>query len=535
MTNTPSIDEMLDVAVVGGGASGVYTAWRLATTDPARSPALTRTAAARGDGKLRIALFERSGRVGGRLLSVRPPDIGDVVCELGGMRYMSSHVLVRSLVEKKLGLKTRDLPVDEDANIAYLRGRHLRHAQVRQGAGLPFDLSPAEQGRNPGDLLAYAIEQILPGVTKMQGAALLRRLEAAEFEGQPLYRQGFWNLVARTITSEAYALAKTVIGYDSLGQNWNAVDTIAENFNFTPDVKYSAFVNGYEEVPLTLADLFRRAGGTIALDTGLRAFDTARLTDGTDGVRLRFRTAAGDDRVVTARALVLAMPRRSLELLEQTGPVLDPANADVHALLRSVSPVVLFKLFLCYPFPWWEAAGVTEGRSLTDLPIRQLYYWGKAPAQGPVPGPGVLMVYNDVDSVDFWAGLRAEAAAGRTMTGTGDGRPEWAAFVAPPAMAREAHRQIMEMHGVRYAPEPYAAAFMDWADDPYGGGVHFWNIHEKSWEVIPRVAQPKPPVPVYICGEAYSDNQTWVEGALETAELVLQQHFQLPAPEWVTS
>jgi monoamine oxidase len=102
-------------------------------------------------------------------------------------------------------------------------------------------------------------------------------------------------------------------------------------------------------------------------------------------------------------------------------------------------------------------------------------------------------------------------------------------------MVDEIHRQLVTMHGVRFAPEPYAAAFMDWGTDPFGGGVNFWNIHARSWEVIPRIIKPVDDVPVYICGEAYSNGQGWVEGALETAELMLQTHFDLPPPEWVTT
>jgi hypothetical protein len=53
----------------------------------------------------------------------------------------------------------------------------------------------------------------------------------------------------------------------------------------------------------------------------------------------------------------------------------------------------------------------------------------------------------------------------------------------------------------------------------------------KSWEVKEQIIQPfdgkrddqdQPlNLPLYICGEAYSDAQGWVEGALRTAALVL--------------
>ena len=74
---------------------------------------------------------------------------------------------------------------------------------------------------------------------------------------------------------------------------------------------------------------------------------------------------------------------------------------------------------------------------------------------------------------------------------------------------------------------------MDWAADPFGGGVNFWNIHARSSEVIPRMIRPLPEVPAYVCGEAYSNGQGWVEGALETAELVLTQQFGVSPPAWL--
>ena len=52
--------------------------------------------------------------------------------------------------------------------------------------------------------------------------------------------------------------------------------------------------------------------------------------------------------------------------------------------------------------------------------------------------------------------------------------------------------------------------------------------------MIPRMTQPVPPLPVYFCGEAYSSWSGFVEGALETAELVLQNHFGLAPPDWLT-
>ena len=61
-------------------------------------------------------------------------------------------------------------------------------------------------------------------------------------------------------------------------------------------------------MPLTVADFFQKADGKLHRDIPLRGFEE---TDG--GYLLTF-----EDKKVKAKALVLAMPRRSLELIAET-------------------------------------------------------------------------------------------------------------------------------------------------------------------------------------------------------------------------
>ena len=515
-----SEEQILDVAIVGGGVSGVYSGWRLLGADGAQ----------------RITVFEGSKRIGGRLLSLTPPGMPNTRCELGGMRYMSRHVLVAWLVQL-LGLKTEPMPVGLPSNLAYLRGRQLLLSDLNEPAKLPYTLSDLEQ-RIVADpktaLLINALQQIVPNCLDLSYADLLVEMETATFGGTPLHELGFWNVLARILSPDAYAFVRDSGGYDCLVSNWSVADAIPFILaDFGAGVSYSRFPDGYAQLPERIAADFVAAGGRIDTEAWLRSFDTTTLPDGTLGVQLRF--ADGD--AVLARRLVLAMPRRSIELLEPSGAVLDPKLGEVRALIESVEPIPLFKIFLCYDQPWWKAAGVSSGRSLTDMPIRQCYYWGVEPKPSGADGNACLLAsYDDDLSVSFWAGLRAKSAATtlfestRSFSGWHAGSDDWDEHAAPKAMVLEAHRQIVKMHGVAYAPEPYAAAYRDWAEDPYGGGVNFWRIHAKSWEVIPAIVQPRAGVPVYICGEAYSHEQGWVEGALQTAEIMLQKHFGLDAP-----
>ncbi len=90
-------------------------------------------------------------------------------------------------------------------------------------------------------------------------------------------------------------------------------------------------------------------------------------------------------------------------------------------------------------------------------------------------------------------------------------------------MVAEVNRQLGVIHGLTYTPEVRNAAFRDWGDDPFGGGWNSWNIGVKSPVVKHQIVQPIAGHPLYICGEAYSDAQGWVEGALQTADLMLDK------------
>lgn len=552
-----------DIAVVGGGASGIYTAWRMLLEGPLHSAELKKWQQERGS--LKIAVFEGSGRIGGRILSAKAPGLPDIICEIGGMRYVSSQLLIKSLIENKFNLPRHEQAVTEPDNLLYLRGKSLKLRDLSDPGKLPYNFAQDEidwlnQSINPkntaDNFLGYAVIKLFPDIIKYSGAELRNYLNQQVFNGTPLYKHGFWNLVATQLSHEAYSIAVTTVGYDCLGYNTNAVDAICEYFDFTPDIKYYLLSDGYDSIIWTLQQEFEAAGGEVITDTWLESFDSMQLPDKSGGVALQFKD---DQKTHNARVIILAMPQRSLELLAPKGPVLDPNVAPhVRFMMNAVEPIHLYKMFIAYDRPWWEKEGVTEGRSLTDIPIRQCYYWGgesKQKKHDTSNTNAILMVYNDALSSDFWGGLREiplgpgnvnegspalkfkrkkmpPAQPGKKSDWHKRLRNNWNISEAPRAMVNEMHRQLQILHGVTDAPEPLEAAFVDWGDDPYGGAVHFWNSGYKSAEILENMIQPVADFPCYICGEAYSTNQTWVEGALQTAELVLRK-FSIPEPNWL--
>jgi monoamine oxidase len=531
-------NEVIDIAIVGGGVSGVYSAWKLQKEFPGK----------------KIVVFEGSDHIGGRLLSVKPPYIDNMVAELGGMRILENNqklivdliAELNTLLPADEQITTYDFPVDEPQNIAYLRGIFLRLADfTARPDKVPYNLSFLEKGNGPGTIIVNAIEQIVPGITDAGLTDEQRRemTKNAIFDGIPLYKWGFWNVLYRVISSEAYQFSMDAGGYDSTLVNWNAADAIPwylSDFGISPE--YKGFTNGFQQVPITLANFFETGGGEIRLNQQLQGFEWTNE---------QFELTFKDGEIINAGKLILAMPRRSLDLLMPNSTKLQ----EVQPLISSVTPRPLFKLFTTYGSPWWRISGFTNaagefvpvqsGRSVTDLPVRQTYYWPKSDGTPSTNGRSMLLAsYDDGTNIGFWDGLRPQRKAtwqsGRShvalsdpFTGEDDNdgkagneindglNQSWDQYRAPRRMVNEIARQLEQMHDLDYTPIVRSAAFRDWGEDPFGGGWNSWNIGVKSWEVRDKIVHPIDDCPLYICGEAYSDAQGWVEGALQTAEIML--------------
>ncbi len=528
--------QQIDIAIVGGGVSGVYSAWKLKKKYPNKN----------------IVVFEGSDHIGGRLLSVRPPGIPDMVADLGGMRILeNTQTLIVALIKelnkelpKKDKILNYDFPVDEAQNIAYLRGSYLRLSDfTKRPDKVPYDLSFLEKGNTPGTIIVNAIEQIVPGITntKLTDAERHEMAQEASFDGKPLYKWGFWNVLSRVISGEAYQFSMDAGGYDSTLVNWNAADAIPwylADFGITP--VYKGFNNGFQQVPIALANLFQKAGGEVRLNAKLNSFEWKGSN---------FELVVNNE-TIKAGKLILAMPRRALDLLAPHCPQLQ----EISSLIGSVTPRPLFKLFTTYSSPWWLMAGYTNatgefvpvqsGRTVTDLPVRQTYYWPKSDGKPATSGTAMLLAsYDDGTNIGFWDGLRPQRKKAWLKKGEhptpedafegldtaaaenkADGLNQlWSEYKAPREMVTEVARQLRQMHDLDYTPVVRSAAFRDWGEDPYGGGWNSWNIGVKSWEVRDKIVHPIEGCPLHICGEAYSDAQGWVEGALQTAEIMLKK------------
>ena len=552
----PVPSEHLEYAVVGAGVSGLYTAWRLLSDQPTR----------------RVAVFEQGDRHGGRLLTWLPLGReGGLRAELGGMRFFEQQQLVWHL----LG----ELGFGPDIIKFWVGGDNLR--LLLRGRSTPLDtpdptrryaVPASDEGKQAGAILAHTLQEVLR--TPENRAVIDKYLDGREptsreqwdaikpylsWQGRRLWDTGFWNMLSEMLSSETYQYLCDAFGYYSLAANWNAAEAMQSVYlDFTQDPDYQTLAQGYGALPDKLAEEVNRLAGdgSIRLNTGLISFDQGDregswtlLMNGPDG---RY--------TVEAEHLVLALPRRSLELLAPT-PAFDlDASTDLRRLVESVQPYPAFKLFLFYETRWWERWGIMHGRSVCDLPIRQTYYFAPDPTaeDAMAAGPGLLMAsYSDARAVGFWQGLvppRDEWESGRRdlresmaalarstglLSAAGQApEPPPHLHKASTGMLEHAKAQLALLHGIapECIPDPQVGAFADWGLDPFGGGWNFWQPHVDVHRAMQEIRAPLGRrQSVYVVGDAYSGEQGWVEGALTSAEVTLQTHLGLPRPDWLPS
>jgi len=562
-TESPAGPLDLDVAVVGAGVSGLYTAWRLTTG---------------GDKPPRVQVFELLDRVGGRLESIVLPGM-EIAGELGGMRYMESQAIIAALIEECLSAFLQSMPFpmgDSSHRLFYGRGqRCLMDAWTKaQAQGQTFKtryfVPPSLDGFNADQLFNKAIYDVLvadPWFVAHYGKKVSHpspyeysfQLTAADwdevkpvlkycfpgpYEGMRVNDLGFWNVLKDQCGQEAYEFLSVAGGYYSNTINWNAAEAfpyMVGDFS-NADTSYKTIAGGFDLIAYALARAyFDSEDAAIWTNHALVTFER-NPEKSPRRYSLAFRNVATEERLeVRADRIVLAMPRRSLELLDQGNFFFDPAtNTELQTNIKASVMEPAFKLLMGFEAPWWRTTLKAEaGVSVTDLPMRQCYYFGTDPDDGHSL---FLAAYNDMDPVAFWGPLEPRGGtAHKKFRGRSTHRvtkqllDQLQATQATSVMVAEAMKQVRELHGDESVPDPFVTYYKDWSVDPFGGGYHAWKAAIDVKAVMRFMRRPREEEAIHICGEAYSGQQGWVEGALCVAERMLQEQFGLSHPSWLPS
>jgi monoamine oxidase len=572
----------VDVAVVGAGAAGLYVAWRL-LSEPAYE---TKS----------IALFDAAERVGGRILSVSMPDI-PYVTELGAMRYLPDQILVRSLIDRlqlehsdfRFDTKGYFLRGKYISQEAVTLAKTTNSPQNVFG----YDVEESENGKTPIELIVLSIQRALheldmPTVAssrELQGVSvavlrqklrdldqkilfpdLVGRFTGKEWrmikryghvDGRPLYEISFWDLIQQFLSREAYNLV-----YDGSGgyQHLNAADAIVWFLSDFAGSPYRTVVGGMGRLVEKLRQEIENRAQSSSND-GLQVFNLGwnlceirHLAKRKNGpVQLTFTTHGGGGgayelhRSISATTAILALPQPALKTINfydfqiERGDSSKRTAERFNTMLDSVIANPLFKACALYDKPWWrEDRESSCFRVFTDLPLRQIYHFGparqcKVSASSDRRSACMIMLFVDARYVHYWKRLEEMDKARsdfEKLINERSRREVVVGYRAGNAVVTRVQELLAKVAG-KDVPRPEVLIQKNWRDWPYRTGWHAWTVGARSWEVSEKLERPFLDADLFICGEAFSGEQGWIEGALKSTERVLERMGLASPPSWV--
>ena len=287
--------EVIDTAIIGGGVSGCFAAWRLSAKAQHGS----------------IAVFERSERIGGRLYSVKPKGMTDQVAELGGMRIANNQTPLLNLT-KLLNLTLDPYPATEPDNLYYLRGLHTRAKDLVCSPEFGYHPTKAFEGKTNSELFSYLLEH-LTGKISWTREDFTAAKQAMTFHGHPLNDLPYEYVFRHVLGTEASRFLIETTGYGR--PNTNVLQFLEEG---ALDLFINGFQHvrgGYDLVPKGLAEQARAQGASFNFNHSLidLQFD-GELTV------LQFACENGKTTEVRARNVIMAIPDTAYQFIDGASP-----------------------------------------------------------------------------------------------------------------------------------------------------------------------------------------------------------------------
>ncbi|XP_064599302.1 aplysianin-A-like [Liolophura sinensis] len=500
----------LDVAIVGAGIGGTYTAWRLR------------------DRGLKIGIFENTDRIGGRMFSVFLPTASGVPIDLGAMRYEpENHKTLVGLLEE-LRLKSTVFKGDSFEKTYYFRGKHLKFADLLTD-NLPYNLRPGEP-KDPDQLL-WKLYQSAMNNTEPDKISNVE--EGITKDGIPLYKHGYLDLMGTLWSREAKQYLQDFIAFQSDFENNNAVHNTPADRLSTGDVTTTikTVTGGMNVISKRLGLLFLKASKQHSIRLNQRVISIRRKTQrGKVWYELTIvstRTVNGvtvdskaRQKKTCAKEVILACPRTALSRIKW-GPLRnDPVV--LHAL-DSVSDNSAMKLFLVYPSTWWDRLNGTSKSIVSDLPLRQTMEYGRYRNSLGHENVVVLVSYiDDETEIDYWTQLRKHP-------GTISSSAVPAAYAVSRKVVEHAHHHLGKLYDVspRDIPQPLDGVMQIWRGGAYGNAWELFKPGFKPSAVQVFMRRPSSIDRVFIVSNSFSMGLTfWSEGTLREADAVISQFSQ---------
>jgi monoamine oxidase len=436
------------VIIVGAGIAGLVAAYELlrAGHDP--------------------IILEAQQRVGGRIFTMRDPFAPGLHAEAGAMRIPKAHTLTLTYVDK-FNLNVLPFTMNNPKAFYYLNGHRRRIEDVELDPhGLDFDFADHERGQTIGQLWGAALRPI---VQKLQAEGDAAWPQIAEEYDQYSVREF---LEANRWSEGAIEAFGLLFNYEAL-MNSSFIELVREEVGnyYTNMVQIEG---GTDRLPhavyRSLADRVRFSAKMIAID---QTPEQAIIHYQTIAGRAQI---TGDHAIITVPFSVL----RHVEVLKQFSRAKQRAIRQLH---YDASAKIFFQ---CRRRFWEDDDGIFGGGTVTDLPVRNIYY----PEHGRETGRGVLLAsYTWSEDAQRWGSLSPSERILQALENVA-----------------QIHPQVSECFEV--------GASKMWHDDEFAGGA--FALFDPGQQTLLHRHIIAPEGRIHFAGEHASLTHAWIQGSIES-------------------
>ena len=420
-----------------------------------------------------VTVLEAQQRVGGRVQTLRTPFTEGLYAEAGAMRIPRTHQLTRAYVDR-FGLKVVPFSTNSASTRYFLRGRLLPGGNLGElAAALALTVTDCERDMTMDALWQQALDPVperFRGEDERSWPRLFAELggvSTRHFLQRAGWSEGAIELFGILDNQEAL-----------LDSSFLEVFLEEAHQAYTDPVQIEG---GMDRLPAAfLPDLRGR------IRFGARVFAIAQSAA---DVTVHFQTA-GNRSEIRADYAVITLPLPVLRHIE----VLQPFSPGKQRAIRELHYDASTKVFAqCGRRFWEEDEDIVGGRTVTDLPMRTLYY----PDHGKSTGRGVLLAsYTWGEDAQRWSALPAEERIVRAV------------------------EQVTQIHP-QMRDEFEVGASKAWQDDPYAGGAFADMLPGQYERLFGHLATPEGRI--HFAGEHTSLNHAWIQGAIHSGLRVAEE------------
>jgi len=411
-----------DIIIIGGGISGLYTAYKIS-----KSAKYAHS---------RIALLEKEEYLGGRVFTYHDKYM-DV--EAGAGRFNNKHkLLLNLLIELNL------------------------EGKIQNTTGKSY-YAPSDYTNSIYENENYNIIDRIIKLGKSEKREVLQNLSFTEYS-------------SRFLSTQEVEYIQQSFGYYSELVVMNAYDSIRLLEDMRPSNKFHSLEGGFSQIIEKLVEqLNKNKNITIFVKKEVISFKHS------DGI---FEITTDNQMKYTCNKIICTLPSNAMKKIKLRAGFPMKQKNTFRESLDKIYCGSLCRIYSNFDNIWFK--GLSKTTTNNNLRIIIPYNEKK----------GTIMIsYSDNKYADYWNHLYHKKGIEHVN--------------------RELQRYIHQSLGISI-PKPKHTKIFYWKC-----GVGYWKIGANSAEISRYIIHPFSDIDFFVCGENYSENQQWMESALETSNHVL--------------